>query len=652
MGAISMRFGAALADLRTRIDWSAAWTWLLGFGLVSYLGLNGGGYDPLVHDQIGIAVWWVLLITLLVGAIPRRPLGPLAWGSLGLLGAFVAWTALSLGWTESIDRTFSDFARIAAYLGVFALALLTLDSRGSQRMIAAIAAAISLIALVGLLSRLHPGWFPEAEQTGRFLAGGQERLSYPVNYWNALGALTAIGFPLLLHVATSAKAILSRAVAAAVLPALALTAFLTLSRGGIGAGVVALLVFIACTSNRLPKLLSFLIAAGGATGLIIAAEQRSALQDGLLNSTAQQQGDEMLLIVVAVCLLVGSIQAALAWAGKKGMRPGWTVPSRRSAFAVAAVVSVAALVALAVVDAPGRAADGWAEFKEGGQAGEGSGRLVSFAGESRYLLWEAAADENASEPLAGTGSGTFEFWWNRNGEGTEVVRDTHSLYLQVFGELGVVGVALLGAFMLAIVCGGAYALMRAEGRARPQLAAALAGCVAFMLAAAVDWVWQVPVLPIAMLLLASTLFTARAEKPRRNGRWTLLLPVRIAFCLVTLAMIVGIAMPLAATTLLRQSEQEARDGDFAAALQAAERAQAVLPGAAPPRLQQALLLEGEEGSLRLAASAARGAAEREPTNWRNWLVLSRIEARRGRAAIAVRAFRRAKSLNPHFSLFQ
>ena len=140
-------------------------TWLLGFGLVAYLGLKGGGYDPLVHDQVGIAVWWVLLATVAVGALPRRRLGLLAWTALGLLAAFVAWTALSLTWTESVERTWADLARVGGYLGVFALALFVRDSHGARRMVAAVGAGIACVAIVALLSRLHPAWFPEASQT-------------------------------------------------------------------------------------------------------------------------------------------------------------------------------------------------------------------------------------------------------------------------------------------------------------------------------------------------------------------------------------------------------------------------------------------------------------------------------------------------------
>jgi cytochrome c-type biogenesis protein CcmH/NrfG len=57
------------------------------------------------------------------------------------------------------------------------------------------------------------------------------------------------------------------------------------------------------------------------------------------------------------------------------------------------------------------------------------------------------------------------------------------------------------------------------------------------------------------------------------------------------------------------------------------------------------------GELPAAAAAAEAATERESTNWRTWLVLSRIEAERGRAAASVRAYREARSLNPRSELF-
>jgi cytochrome c-type biogenesis protein CcmH/NrfG len=69
------------------------------------------------------------------------------------------------------------------------------------------------------------------------------------------------------------------------------------------------------------------------------------------------------------------------------------------------------------------------------------------------------------------------------------------------------------------------------------------------------------------------------------------------------------------------------------------------------RLQQALLLE-IQGDYAAAEAAARAATDREETNFRNWLVLSRIAAERGHAQTAVSAYEEARSLNPHAAIFQ
>ncbi|HEX2096872.1 MAG TPA: hypothetical protein VHF50_05825 [Solirubrobacterales bacterium] len=251
--------------------------------------------------------------------------------------------------------------------------------------------------------------------------------------------------------------------------------------------------------------------------------------------------------------------------------------------------------------------------------------------------------------MTGTGSGTFEFWWNRDGDVGEIVRDAHSLYMQTLGELGIVGLALLVAFLLTVVIGGATVALRADAAERSLRAAALAGCGAFALTAGFDWTWQIPVIPVATLLCAAALVESLPPAPRREPE-SLALPLRGAVALVAIAAIVAMAIPLAATALVRQSEADAREGDLVAALEAAKSAQNVQPSAATPRLQQALVLE-QLGDLDAAARAASEATDREETNWRPWLVLSRIEAARGRAGAAVWAYRRARSLNPRSSLF-
>jgi hypothetical protein len=645
----SIRSGAAQEYAR-RVDWGAVAVWVLGFGLVVFVGLEGGGYDPLVHDRVGIAVWWVLLAGVAIGALPTRHLPKLAWVALAVFAAFVLWTALSLVWTESSERTVADLARLAGYLGALGLAVFVAGGPNGRRLVAAVGAGIAVVAIVALLSRLHPAWFPEADQTARFLSSGRERLSYPLNYWNGLAALIAIGAPLLLQIATDARSIMTRAVAAAVLPAIALAAFFTLSRSGIAAGLIALAVFLAFTSDRLPKLITALLAGAGGAFLIALVTQRDALQHARDNAAAHQQGDEMMLLVVIVCLLVGLAQAGISLASRAERRPSWSIVPRSHALTAVAIAAVVALIAAIALDAPGRASDGWDEFKGGEAPGKGAERLSSVAGESRYQFWGAAVRQNATDPLIGTGSGTFAYWWTREGDVPEIAEDTHSLYLQTLGEVGIIGLALLAAFLALILGWGGRNVVRAGPGARPYLAAALAGCTAFFLTAIFDWMWQIPVLALATLLLAAVLIMAGSEN-QAGGTSALPIPWRAAVAATALVAIVVIAIPLASASLLRQSEADARAGDLDAALRSARSAQNVEPGAASPRLQQALLLEAQ-GDFDAASEAAEQATDREPTNWRTWLVLFRIEAERGNTEAAVRLYRKARALNPYSELFQ
>lgn len=636
-----------------RVDWGAVSTWLLGFVLVVYLGLKGGGFDPLVYDQVGIAVWWVLLATVAVGAIPRRRPATLAWVALGLLAAFVAWTAFSLIWTESAEKTSEELARVAGYLGVFVLAVFARRPKGARRMVGAVAAGIAVVAVVALLSRLHPAWFPNADQTGQFLEIARERLGYPLNYWNALAALIAIGLPLLLQVATGARHVALRALAAGAMPALMLAALFTLSRGGIAAACLSLAVFLALTSDRLPKLLTLLVTGAGGAVLVAGAIQRDELRHGLTNATAHQQGNELLIWTIIVCLVVAAIQAAISVALERDMRPRWTQVSRRHSLVAVGVAAAAVLVGLVAINAPSRVSNAWDEFKLPEVPGSGTERLSKASGESRYQFWSAAVREAESKPLTGTGSGTFVFWWTRDGDTRDVVDNAHSLYMETLGELGIVGFLLLVAFFGTVLFGGAVAALRAGDLRAPPLAAAVAGCVAFCFTAAFDWMWQVPVLPVAMLLLAAVLVThAVGSSSGRNvrGPFPFAVPVRVAIAVVALAAVVAIAIPLASTALVRQSQDAAQAGDLTGALEDAKSAENVQPDAAAPRLQQALVLE-TEGDLAAAAAAARAATERESTNWQLWMVLSRIEAQRGNAEAAIRFYDKARSLNPISPVF-
>jgi tetratricopeptide (TPR) repeat protein len=95
----------------------------------------------------------------------------------------------------------------------------------------------------------------------------------------------------------------------------------------------------------------------------------------------------------------------------------------------------------------------------------------------------------------------------------------------------------------------------------------------------------------------------------------------------------------------------AASGDTAKALSDARAAARLEPGAASPQLQIALLLETEH-KLSPAIVDAHRAARDEPLNWGAWLVLSRLQAEAGHRGQALRAFERARSLNPLSPIFK
>jgi hypothetical protein len=637
-----------LSTLSSRVDSQAVAIWLLGFLLVVYLGLNGGGFEPVVRDQLGIAVWWGVILGLAVGALPLRSLRRSAWIALAALAAYVAWVALSASWSDSVDRSFADLGRVTTYLGIFALALALRGSKGARRMINAVAAGIFVIAAIGLLSRLHPAWFPEARESVAFLAVNRSRLSYPVEYWNGLAVLCAMGIPLLLYVAGAGQRIVSRSLATAALPWLALTLYFTFSRGGVLAAAVGLLVLIALAEDRVALGANVLLGAVGSAILIIAAQQRDAVANGLSEVVAHHQGNEMLAMTVVVCGGVGLLAAALAIWLRDGQRPAWTRPSRRTTLLFVSAVASVCLVALVVVLASGKAAHAWSEFKESPTAGTGSGRLQSLSSNGRIPYWTSALDEFSAHPLVGGGSGSFEAWWAQHRQrGGGFVQDAHSLYLETLGELGIVGLVLILFFIGWVLYVGVRTYIGASRSRRSQLAAALAGCATFIVAAAFDWLWELPVVPVAFLLLASVLVSAgsRSRTGSAPPAW------RLAGVVAGLAALVAIAIPLSAASSIEQSQAAVRKGELARALGQAEDAVRVEPFAAAPRLQKALVLE-EQNELAGARVAALAAVRREPAEWRAWVVLSRLQAKLGEVNPAIASYRKAKMLNPESLLFK
>jgi hypothetical protein len=654
------RTAALPRQLSARLDAGALSAWTLAFALVAYLALRDGGYDTIVRSEVGVAVWWIVLLAALAGILPAR-IGSAGWVAIGLLGGFAVWTGLAIGWSQSAEQSVLELGREAAYLGFLVLAIAVQGRAAARHTINGLACAIGLVTVLAVLSRVHPQAFGANAQLQFFGATAVRRLSYPLNYWNALAAFAAIGVPLLLALAIGARTIVARALAAGTLPLSALCIYLTVSRGGVLELGVALTVFLLLVPRRLEAAATLLMSGVGAAVLILAASRRPAVRTGLRTPAAIHQGTEVLVIAIVVCAGVALLRTALALAERYYERPALLrVGPRATATRALALAAIALVVAIAA-GAPAKLEHQWHNFTQPPgvvvPASESTvfSSLTAINGNGRYQYWQAALHANATNPLLGIGPGTFQFWWAGHATVAGPVLNAHSLYLETLAETGIIGLALIGGLLLWLMGTAVRRSFTAPASVRLWLAAAAAGLAAFMAAAAIEWVWQMAAIAAVALLLGAVILCGREGPPPpgpgapRGAR--LVLARRAAIAVVSLAALGAIAVPLAGALAIRQSQSAAAAGQLRAAYQDALAAQQIQPYAATPRLQEALVLE-TAGELGPATSAARAATVNEPTNWQTWLTLSRIDAERGAIGAALSAMKRSIRLNPRSTLFQ
>jgi hypothetical protein len=617
---------------------AATIAWLVTAGvMLLYITRGGGSFDVVPRQEVSIGLWWILAIGFAAGVLPRaRP--ELALVPIAALLMLASWTALSLIWTQSDERTLTEVTRVLGFAGLMLVAVCTLD-RGTWRGAANALVMVALgLCVVAVISRLRPDAFPKDLVRESF---GGTRLNYPFNYWNAVGAWASLSIALGLAWSAHAKQAIVRVVCLAALPAAALCAYLTYSRAAVGGIAVAVVCVWAFARARTLVAVHALTAAAGAAIVILAARHEPAIARGTGGAGAGAV-TSALLVAAALCAVVAAITYLIR-------ADAWRLPPRASrALAIAGgVACIVVLPPAAIVGLP----EAWDSFKgppPTATTTDPAQRLTNF-NSNRYYVFSSELDEFGREPLLGTGAGTFEFTWNRDAKIGEFVRDGHSIFLEPMAELGIVGLLLVLSFL-----GGAFALMivawtrarRAESAG--AIAGAIAAFAAFVVHASVDWMWESTAVAALALLGVAVAGASLGGRPQRRA--ALGLPLRAAAAIGSLAVILLMLPGLASTQLRRDSEARARAGDLGGALTRADQAVDAQPWSAPAYAQRGLVEEAR-GRLEAARADLAEAAAREPENWRYPLLLARIDAERGDAAAAVANYRRARTLRPRAVVF-
>ncbi len=604
--------------------------------------LRGGSYDLIARHEEGIVVWLLLEVGFAFGLLPRARLPRLLWVPLIALGALAALTALSVIWTESDGRTVDELTRVAHYGGIVLLAVSALNRFTWRAAAAGLSAAALLICGFAIASRLDPGTLPD-EVAAVF---DSNRLSYPLDYWNATAAWGAMSLAAALAWSAHARQPLLRAAALAAAPVASLAVYLSYSRAGVVGVAVGTICVLALSRNRWTASAHTLLAAGAGAVVILIARGQPQIADG-----AGSEGAGVVLVgLLAAAFGCGLAALAIAAAGMDRIR----LPGNLARAAVAA----GAVVALLALTTAGRApiSDAWDEFQNQDTVAVGddpASRLENVGGK-RADVWEAALAAFEAEPVGGIGPGTFEFWWSRTGENPEFARDAHSLYFEQLAELGLPGLLLTVAFLGGLAAVGLRARVAAKRTVDAGASAAMLSVFAvFLVHAGLDWMWEltaVSALGIGAGCVAASAASSRSGAPL--APWP-------RFGLVGLALVaILIQIPgLVSTARVRESEATLAGGDPTRAQELAAEAVEAEPWASEPYIQRATVAD-VQGRLDDARADLLEAIDREPTNWRPWILLAQVELQRKDEEASRAAFDEARRLHPtsrlyvNFSLFK
>jgi hypothetical protein len=465
------------------------------------LAFFAGGYFDEPRVWAGLIAWALVAVATLIvpNPVPRSRAALLTLGGLALLAT---WTLLSFTWSPIAGTAYHDGQRVFLYVGGLTAATLLLRSDTRRLAEPVLAGGTLLVIGYGISERLLPTLLQFSHSVS-----AEGRLEQPLTYWNAMGALAAIGLVLCAHIAgdRSRSARLRMSATAATAP-LGLGLYLSFSRGALFACAAGLVALVVLEANW-PALRAIAISVAASALSAVASAPFSGVT-GLHGSRHHRAvgGAVVLVALIVICAAAALAQLMLIRRERSGRVGTGTLPLPRHAGTLAAAVVVGAFVLFLAVGA---------KEKSTAPLSSGANRLTTLQS-NRYSYWKVAWHDFKSEPLRGVGGGGWAVDWLRYRPFDAGAQDAHSLYIQTAAELGVVGLALLAMFLAGLALAARRAWL-----ANPAAAAGpIAGFVVWGCHVAVDWDWEMPAVTLVAIVLAGALLainerlSAEGSEPR------------------------------------------------------------------------------------------------------------------------------------------
>ena len=479
------------------------------------LAFFSGGYFDEPREWAGLGAWCLVAVALFVS---RRPWPRARWAVVALLSLalFAIWTLVSFTWAPLAGSAYGAGQIAFLYLGGMVAAVALLRGREAHVLEPAVATGAIVVIGYALAERVLPGLLHYQHSVS-----AEGRLEQPLTYWNAMGALAALGLVVCARLAGDVRraAHLRAGFAAGAAP-LGVGLYLSFSRGALFACFVGLLTLLVLHPAR-PACRGLAVSVAGA----VVAAAVSAPLSGVTSLSGSEHRRELEGVILLVALIaVATAAAAAIIVIDRRERTGRLDTARiRLPRGAGAVTGTVIVISFALFVAVG------AKEKSAAAPGAGAGRLATLQS-NRYSYWRVAWRAFKAEPLHGVGAGGWAVYWLRYRPFDAGAQDAHSLYIQTAAELGIVGLALLAVF-LASLAGAARSAWLADP---VRVAGLVAGFIVWIFHAAVDWDWQMPALTLPALLLAAgvlasydELAAARAPAPGASAADGAVAPVPV-----------------------------------------------------------------------------------------------------------------------------
>jgi hypothetical protein len=654
--------------------------------------LAGGGLN------LGPMTTTELTFTLLAGAIVAIVLAFGAAGvrfyglwSIGLLLAFTALTGLSVVWSVAPDASWQDAGRMLTYSGVFAGAVASawLVPAGWRALLGGIVLAAVGICAYALLTKVLPNALAVSPEANYYA-----RLQEPYGYWNAIGLTAAMG-------AIGCIWLGGRRAGHALLTALAypamgltiLTLLLAYSRGAVAALVVGTIAWMCIVPLRLRGARVLIVGGLGAAPVIGWDFSTHALSSEAIGLAARTSAGHELGVLIGVMLLVlALVGVAIGFFGDR--RAPSAATRRATGIALASLLALVLLAGVGGLAASKRGLTGTVSHDLSSLTNPNAavpkntpGRLTAV-GSVRARYWKEALEVFKAHPVLGAGAAGYGTARLRYRTQNLDVRQAHGYIPQTLADLGIVGMAITLALLIAWMLAAGrsthpFDRRWSAGRSPPSLAwrrqpggytperiglfAMLCIVIVFGVHSFVDWTWYVPGDAFVALLCAGWLagrgplplgrldvpagspgavLTEEASRVRLPSVRTLG-PVRIG---VAVAVVAG-ALLAAWTEWQPQRSVEASEQAVAligqspqAALDAAQAGVERDPLSAVA-LFRLSAVEHAIGESALARATLQKAVQMQPSNPETWLTLGEYDLKSDPQA-AVGELRAAVYLNP------